>query len=394
MRQEILNNFLQIFGAEAGQPRIFFAPGRVNLIGEHIDYNGGLVMPCALSIGTYGAIRKRSDNNVKLISGNLDSNLVTFSLDKLVYEKEHMWGNYPKGVLALLKEKGYSLSGFDMYVWGNLPSGAGLSSSASLNTLVALALNSIFDLGISPIERAKLCQAAEGFNNVNCGIMDPFACTMGEENHAMLLNCATLEYEQIPLNLGEYQIVIANTNYRRGLADSKYNERRAECEQALADIQKVYNINELCDLTPELFEKYKGAVCRANGYTLRNRVEHVVYENYRTKEAAHAMKEGNLSELLSLMRWSHLSLRELYEVTGKALDALADAAIQYGEENPDCIVGARMTGAGFGGCTVNIIKSSHTDNFIKTVGKLYRAATDTEASFYVAEVSGGAKELL
>ena len=390
MRQEVLDSFLQVFGAEAGLPRVFFAPGRVNLIGEHIDYNGGLVMPCALNIGTYGAIRKRDDNTIKLISGNFDSPLISFSLDELVYDKEHGWGNYPKGVVALLKEKGCNVGGFDMYVWGNLPSGAGLSSSASLNTLVALAVDEVFELGISPVERAKLCQYAERFHGVNCGIMDPFASTMGEENHAILLNCDTLEYEQIPLNLGDYQIIIANTNYRRGLADSKYNERRAECEQALADLQKVCDIKELCELSPKVFEAYKDKIeCD----TARKRAEHAVYENFRTKEAARVMKAGKLEELLPLMRESHLSLRDLYEVTGKALDTLTAAAFSYGKKNPGTVIGTRMTGAGFGGCTVNIVHKDAVEDFVASVGKLYYAGTETEASFYVAEVGGGAREL-
>jgi len=390
MRQEISDNFLQVFGAENGQPRVFFAPGRVNLIGEHIDYNGGFVMPCALSIGTYGAIRKRGDNIVKLISGNTDSSLITFSLDELVYDEAHSWGNYPKGVVALLKEKGYEIGGFDMYIWGNLPSGAGLSSSASLNTLVMLALNTIFDLGIDPVERAKLCQVAERFHGVNCGIMDPFASTMGKDNHAILLNCDTLEYEQIPLNLGDYQIIIANTNYRRGLADSKYNERRAECEQALADLQKVCDIKELCELSPKVFEAFKDKIeCE----TARKRAEHAVYENFRTKEAARVMKAGKLDELFPLMRESHLSLRDLYEVTGKALDTLTAAAVNYGKKNPGAVIGTRMTGAGFGGCTVNIVRKDVTEDFIQSVGRLYHAGLEMEASFYVAEVSGGAREL-
>jgi len=389
MRQQILENFSQVFGNEGGEPRVFFSPGRVNLIGEHIDYNGGLVMPCAINLGTYGAFRKRGDNIIKLVSGNFDTTS-TFSLDELAYDKKHGWGNYPKGILSLLKEAGHELSGFEMFVYGNLPNGAGLSSSASLNTLVALALNSLFELDIDPVERAKLCQNAERLNGVNCGIMDPFACTMGKKDHAILLNCDTLEYQHIPLNLGDYRIIIANTNYRRGLADSKYNERRAECEQALADLQKVCGINELCELSPEDFEKHKDAIV---DNIPRKRAEHAVYENFRTKEAARAMSEGKLEELLPLMRESHLSLRDLYEVTGKALDVLTAAAFNYGKHNPGSVLGTRMTGAGFGGCTVNIVHKDFVDDFIQSVGRAYHSATGTEASFYVAEVADGASEM-
>lgn len=347
-------------------------------------------MPCALSVGTYGAIRKRSDNTVNLLSGNLDGEPVVFQLDQLTHDPVHGWGNYPKGVISVLKEMGHTITGFDMYVIGNLPSGAGLSSSASLTTLVTLALSHLFDLHIPPVERAIICQKAEFFNGVNCGIMDPFACALGQDDHAILLDCNTLEYKHIPLNLGQYQIVIANTNYKRGLADSKYNERRAECEEALADLQKVVDITALCDLTPQAFEQHKDAI---QGELPRRRAEHAVYENFRTKEAARVMEEGKLEALQPLMRDSHLSLRDLYDVTGKALDLLTSAATMYGKQNPTSVVGTRMTGAGFGGCTVNIVHTDYIDDFTKTVGRKYQTGTETAASFYVAKVSGGAREI-
>lgn len=389
MKQEVLNDFAKIFGVSENEPRVFFSPGRVNLIGEHIDYNGGLVMPCALNIGTYGAICKRDDDLVKLYSSNFDSH-VEFSLDNLTPNQKHGWGNYPKGVISLLIQAGHKLSGFDMFIWGNLPNGAGLSSSASLNTLVALALNSIFELDINPVERAKLCQNAERFNDVNCGIMDPFACTMGKKDHAILLNCDTLGYEHIPLNLGNYRIVIADTNYKRGLADSKYNERRAECEQALADLKKVCSINEICELTPEDFEQHKGAIQEE---VTCKRAAHAVYENYRTKEAARVLAKGELESLWTLMVDSHLSLRDIYEVVGDALDALFVPSFDYGIKNAGSMLGTRMTGAGFGGCTVSIVHSGHVDSFTKYVGDEYFAKTGTEASFYIAEVADGAVEI-
>ena len=391
MKQQILDGFYQAFGKEGGQPRVFFSPGRVNLIGEHIDYNGGLVFPCALNLGTYGAIRKRVDNTVKLVSGNVKMP-VEFSLNNLAHDPKHGWGNYLKGVIIQLLEAGHKLSGFEMYIWGNLPNGAGLSSSASLNTLTALALNNTFDLGIDPVERAKMCQKAEHYNGVNCGIMDPFACAMGKKDHALLLDCATLEYEQIPLNLGDYRILIANTNYRRGLADAKYNERRAECDTALAELQKVCDIKELCDLTPEEFEKHKDAI---QDETRRKRVEHVVYEHYRTKEAAKALSEGRLGDLYGYMEDSHTSLRDLYDVVGNALDAMVQPMLEYARlyNTPPRVLGSRMTGAGFGGCTVSIVHKDYASDIKKYVGKAYLDKTGTEASFYIAEVADGACEI-
>ena len=384
MRQQVIDGFLSVFGAGGGTPRVFFSPGRVNLIGEHIDYNGGLVMPCALSMGTYGAVRAREDSVIKLVSGNFDSQ-ISFTLDELVYDAKHSWGNYPKSVVAELIKAGHKIGGFEMYIIGNLPSGAGLSSSASLNTLVAMALDSIFGLNIAPVKRAIICRMAERFCGVSCGIMDPFACTMGKKDHAILLDCNTLEYSYAPLNLGDYRILIANTNYRRGLADSKYNERLAECEAALAELKTVCSIGALCDLTPREFEKHKDAI---SNETHRRRAEHAVYENFRTKEAARALKDGRLEELAPLMIASHLSLRDLYEVVGDALDAMFEPSVEYGG-----ILGTRMTGAGFGGCTVTVVHKDAAADFIKHVGDAYRAKTGTVASFYIAEVADGAREI-
>jgi len=384
MRQQVLDGFISTFGADGGQPRVFFSPGRVNLIGEHIDYNGGLVMPCALNLGTYGAIRKREDNLIKLVSGNFDSH-ISFSLDELTHNAKHGWGNYPKGVVVELQKAGHKLGGFEMYIIGSLPNSAGLSSSASLNTLVAMAIDSVFGLNIPPVDRAILCQMVERFCGVSCGIMDPFACTMGKKDNAILLDCNTLEYSYAPLNLGDYRILIANTNYKRGLADSKYNERLAECEAALADLKKVCDIGALCQLSPEEFEKHKNAI---GNETNRKRAEHAVYENYRTKKAASALKDGRLAELAPLMVQSHVSLRDLYEVVGDALDAMFEPSVKC-----EGILGTRMTGAGFGGCTVTIVHKDAADNFIKQVGDAYFAETGTQASFYIAEVADGACEI-
>jgi len=392
MRQEIIKNFEEVFGQGDGV-RVFFSPGRVNLIGEHTDYNGGSVLPCAINLGTYGAIRKRDDNIIKLISGNFVGSYVEFTLDQLVFDDEHGWGNYPKGVVAQFVNAGYKIGGFELYVFGYLPNGAGLSSSASITTLVALALNNLFDLEVDPIMRVKFCQAAEVFNGVNCGIMDPFIITMGKRGHAMQLNCRTLEYSHIPLNLKEYNLVITNSNVKRGLASSKYNERRAECEQALADLQKFYYVKNLCDLLPRDFEKIMG---RINEIDHRYRAAHVVYENDRVYRMADMLRAGNLGGLKDIMTDSHESLRAWYKVSGEYLDALVESALSYENIHPGnigTVLGARMTGAGFGGCTVNIVQRDHTDTFKYHVGSEYRRITGKNASFYITEAAEGAAEI-
>ena len=376
--------FTRVF--DSGTPVKFFSPGRVNLIGEHIDYNGGLVLPCALTMGTYGAIAKRADKAVTLISGNLAAP-IQFDIDQLVYDKAHDWGNYPKGVLKQFVDRGHKLTGFDMYIIGNLPNGAGLSSSASLNALVATAVNQVFDLGVDQVTLAKICQLAEHFNGVNCGIMDPFACILGKKDHGILLDCNTLEYSYAPLELGKYQILIANTKYKRGLQDSKYNQRLAECNAALKDLQRAVKINQLCDLKPMEFEACKHVI---DDDIHRNRAEHAVYENHRTKAAAQALAEGRLEDLYQLMEESHNSLRDLYDVVGDALEAMVSTTVKYADMNAHRILGTRMTGAGFGGCTVSIVHKDYTDDIISYVGKGYRKITGTDASFYIAEVAQGA----
>ena len=386
----LFDGFTRAFGA-GDTPEFFFSPGRVNLIGEHIDYNGGLVMPCALDIGTYAAVRLRSDNTIRLVSGNFDNSAVV-TLDDLAQKESHGWANYPKAVAALLIEAGHKISGFEIYVYGNLPNGAGLSSSASLNSLVAFALNDLFKLNVPALERVKICQNAEAVTGVNCGVMDPFACTFGKKDHAMLLDCNTLEYEYVPLNLGDYSIVIANTNRRRGLADSKYNERRAECEAALLDLQTVSNIKHLCDLTPAEFDRHAGVI---KNEANRRRAKHAVYENQRTKDAARALSDGKLEELFHLMIGSHLSLRDNYEVACWALDAMVQPAFLYGTKPaiPPVLMGTRMTGAGFGGCTVSIVHKDAISDFTAHVGAEYNDKTGLTADFYTARVGDGVGRL-
>ena len=389
MKEKLIEGFKKAFGGASDELRFFFAPGRVNLIGEHIDYNGGLVFPCALDLGTYAAIRRRDDDVVRLASADFEP-AVTVKIGDMPFDPAHGWANYPKGVVSCLDDLGKGLPhGFDLCILGDLPNGAGLSSSASVCMVVATALNAVFELGMNPVELAKLCQKAEFYNGVNCGIMDQFASVMGKKDCGILLNCNTLEYSHVPLNLGDYRIVIANTNKRRGLADSKYNERRAECEEALADLQKVCNVKALCDLTPEEFEKHEHAIRRQ---IPRMRAIHAVDENARVKSAAEAIQNGRWQEFAGALNGSHTSLSELYEVSCDELDALVDAAQEYNDEF-NAVYGSRMTGAGFGGCTVNIVHKDHTEKFAEFVGKAYELETELKADFYVAVPGDGAREI-
>jgi len=386
-----------------------------------------MVFPCALTLGTYAAIAKREDNLMRLVSGNIEPPIAV-SLEKLEYRKEDGWGNNPKAITKLLTDMGHKLGGFDLYVWGNLPNNAGLSSSASVNVLVATALNTIFGLDMSPVEIALLCQRAENeYLGVNCGIMDMFASAMGKKDHAIMLDCSTLKYEYVPLKLGDYRLVLANTNNPRSLADSKYNQRRAECEEALKILRTVCDITNLCELSPDQFEEYSKKafgeeVIRVALYgenaildsgekpkltfdapevTAYRRALHVINENDRVTKAKEALEFGDISELGALMNASHCSLQVLYEVTGKELDALAYAAVSLNHpqtldtEAPAYtkVHGSRMTGAGFGGCTVSIVHKDNVDDFIELVGWTYTKDTGLVADFYVAETDDGAREV-
>jgi len=384
MKQETVKGFMESFGGEA-EPHVFFAPGRVNLIGEHTDYNGGYVLPCALNMGTYAAIRKRGDRIIRLQSGNFEP-LAEISLDNLSWNEAHAWANYPKGIISNLAEQKYDLSGFDMYFLGDLPNGAGLSSSASVTMVTVTAVDGIYGLNLDVMKKVELCQKAEFYNGVKCGVLDPFASAMGRKNHAVLLNCSSMEYTYVPLNLGEYRIVIANTNKKRGLADSKYNERRAECEEALADLNTVLDIKALCDLEPDDFEKHKSVI---KNPIPAKRAEHVIYENYRTKLAAEYIKQGKWVDVLGLTRMSHESLKDLYEVSCDELDCLVNAAYEFNAlpEKPP-IYAARMTGAGFGGCTVNIVHGGFAEEFTQYLRDKYFKETGITADFYVTEAGG------
>ncbi len=383
MKKELIQRFEEIFGAE-GDYQVYFAPGRVNLIGEHTDYNGGHVFPCALTIGTYAVARRREDKKLRFYSMNFENyGIIESSLENLEKKTEDDWANYPKGVIWSMQKKGYTIEkGMDVLYFGNIPNGSGLSSSASLEVLTSFILTKLFDLTINFTEIALLSQYAENnFNGVNCGIMDQFASAMGKKNNAIFLDTADLSYEYAPLDLGDSKIVIMNTNKKRGLGDSKYNERRSECEEALADLQKVMKIKALGELTEEEFEMHKAAI--ANPVDVK-RAKHAVYENQRTIKAVEALKNKDLTLFGKLMNASHISLQYDYEVTGLELDTIVEAAWKQ-----KGVIGARMTGAGFGGCAVSIVKEVFIDSFITNVGKEYLDKIGYEAAFYVVEIGNG-----
>lgn len=387
MRAKVFDEFTKVFGAD-GEIRVFFAPGRVNLIGEHTDYNGGHVFPCALTIGTYMVIRQRQDNLIRLYSMNFESlGIKEVSLDKIEETEDLAWTAYPLGIVWSLKRKGYIVeNGFDVLFFGNIPNGSGLSSSASIEVVTTYGLSTMLSFGISNVEIAKLCQFSENeFNKVNCGIMDQFAVAMGKENHAIYLDTATLDYSYAPIQLDDEKIVIMNTCKRRELGDSKYNERRSECQEALARLQTVCKIESLGDLTIEEFEEKKSVI---EDPILTKRAKHAVYENQRTIRAVKALKDKDLEYFGKLMIQSHDSLRDDYEVTGIELDTLVEETLKC-----DGVVGARMTGAGFGGCAVSIVKNDCVDAVIQEVGKQYKEKIGYAADFYVVSVGDGPKEL-
>jgi len=367
--------------------QMFFAPGRVNLIGEHTDYNGGHVFPCALSVGTYAVARKTSDSKVKLFSKNFENlGIIEFDVNELVYKEEDDWANYPKGVIKMFKAAGFKIdTGFEVLFFGNIPNGAGLSSSASIELVTSQLLKDLFHLPVDMIEMVKLSQKSENeFNGVSCGIMDQFAIGMGKKDNAIFLDTNTLTYEYVPVKMEGISIVIANTNKRRGLAESKYNERRGECENALKELQRSLNITSLGDLSEEDFEKNKHLI---KNHIDRKRAKHAVYENQRTIKAVKALNHGDIKLFGELMNASHNSLRDDYEVTCIELDTLVIAALQNGA------IGSRMTGAGFGGCTVSLVHDSKIEKFIKNVQNIYEDVIGYKADFYKVSIGDGAKQI-
>ena len=385
--EPVLAKFKELFGDE-GEIGVYFAPGRVNMIGEHTDYNGGHVFPCALTIGTYGVARKRDDKKLRFYSMNFENlGVLESSVEGLKPEKEADWTNYPKGVMWAFGEKGMKVeSGMDLVLFGNIPNGSGLSSSASVEVLTGFILRDMFGFDVTNQDLALIGQYSENkFNGVNCGIMDQFAIEMGKAGHAIFLDTATLKYEYAPIRLENAKIVISCSNKKRGLGDSKYNERRSECETALAELQKVVKINALGDLTEAQFEQYQDAITSP---VCRKRAKHAVYENQRTIKAVEALQNNDVALFGKLMNDSHVSLRDDYEVTGIELDTLVEEAWKI-----DGVIGSRMTGAGFGGCTVSIVKDDAVDAFIEKVGTAYKNKIGYAADFYVVEIGDGPVKL-
>lgn len=388
MKKKLFDKFAELFGNADGA-RFYFSPGRVNLIGEHTDYNGGHVFPCALTLGTYGAALRRDDRKLHFYSMNLDSfGIVEASLDDLTNKKAYNWANYPLGVVWAFAEKGYKLDqGFDMVIWGNIPNGSGLSSSASLEVLTGVILTDLFGItDLTMTDLALIGQYSENnFNGCNCGIMDQFAVAMGKKDNAIFLDTSTLKYEYAPIELKDAKIIITNSKVKHSLVDSAYNDRRRECAEALAELQSGIEIDSLGDLTPEEFESHKSLI---KDPVRLKRAKHAVYENQRTIDAVSALKEGNIERFGELMNQSHISLRDDYEVSCEEIDILVDLAWKI-----PGVIGSRITGGGFGGCTVSIVKNDAVDTFIETIGEAYKEKVGHEAEFYTVDIGDGASRL-
>lgn len=386
MKQKLIESFLRTFPGEA--PRVFFAGGRINLIGEHTDYNGGHVFPCALTMGTWCLLRKRPDDALCFYSLNFqEAGVLKSSLKELVYKKEMGWANYAAGMLWAMGKKGITVpTGFDMLLYGNIPNGAGLSSSSSVEVAVGEALRACYGLPLTNVEIALLGQRTEnGFIGVNTGIMDQFVIAMGKEGQAVFLDTATLDYRYAPADLKGCSIIIINTLKKRGLADSKYNERRSECEHALKELKTVLPIQTLGDLTTKEFEKHQALITSP---VERRRAKHAVTENQRTLQAFAALEKGDLAAFGKLMNESHASLRDDYEVSCRELDALVETA-----QSCPGVLGARMTGAGFGGCAIAIVRDEEAVNVQQKIAQAYLEKIGHPCAFYMASVGGGPREL-
>lgn len=385
-KEELLKEYETTFG-EKGKD-VFFSPGRINVIGEHTDYNGGHVFPAAISLGVYGIYGPREDKKVRLFSGNVDGDIVEFNIDDTTVEKDdRFWTNYFKGMIAYLREKYDNIDhGFNLYIKANLPSGSGLSSSAAIEMLMGIILKDEFDLDVDRIALAKMGQRTENeFVGLNSGIMDQFACIMGKKDSAIFLDCNSLDYEYLPLALGDYEIIIMATNKEHTLTDSAYNNRVRECHNALEKLQKQLDIKSLGELDNDTLDEYSYLI---NNETELKRARHAVSENQRTLRATKAMKAGDLAKLGRLINASHISLHYDYEVTGKELDTLVEASWKQ-----PGVLGARMIGGGFGGSTIAIVKKSEAENFKQEVCKIYRDAIGYDASFYDAEIVDGTKRI-
>ncbi|MBX0315343.1 galactokinase [Planococcus glaciei] len=388
IQQHVAQTFKDVFKT-AEKPRFFFAPGRINLIGEHTDYNGGHVFPAAISFGTYAVAQKRTDQTLRFYSMNFpEEGIIECDLGDLSYNSDHGWANFPKGMIQQFTGNGFSVSsGMDILFYGNIPNGAGLSSSASIEMATGVVLEGLFDLTIERLQMIKLGQRVENdYIGVNSGIMDQFAIGKGKKDAAILLDCQTLKYSYAPVKLNDHEIVIINSNKQRTLAGSKYNERRSECEQALEDLRAELPVTSLGELTNEKFEQYQHLI---TSDTNRRRAKHAVSENERTLLALDELERGNLERFGELMNASHLSLRDDYEVTGAELDHIAETAWAH-----PGVIGARMTGAGFGGCAIAIVEQEQVKSLKETITESYTEAFGYAPSFYEAQISDGAKELV
>lgn len=384
LKEKLYDGFEKYFGSTE-KAELFFSPGRVNLIGEHTDYNGGHVFPCALTMGSYALVKKREDDTLNFLSVNYEkAGVITTSLSELVYQKKNGWANYLIGVVWAFAEKGMKLEkGFDLAMIGNIPSGAGLSSSASIEVLMGTALKEMYGFDVDMIEVAKLGQTSENkFNGMNCGIMDQFAVAMGKKDHAIFLDTADLSFEYAPIALKDAKVMITNSHVKHSLVDSAYNDRRRESHEALEDLQTRLKVNGLGDLTEEEFEEHKDVI---RNEVNKKRAKHAVYENQRTIKAVKALKEGDIETFGKLMNASHISLRDDYEVSCPEVDKLVEIA--WGIEG---VLGSRITGGGFGGCTVSIVKNEALEEFKTKILEEYKQATGIEAEVYEAEIGNGA----
>ena len=387
MKEMVLKKFEELYGNADGAG-VYFAPGRVNMIGEHTDYNGGHVFPCALTIGTYAAVKKRTDRKLRFYSMNFEKRgVVESSLDDLTPSDAAGWTNYPKGVMWAFAERGMKMDcGLDIVLNGNIPNGSGLSSSASLEVLTGFYLRDLFGFDVTNVDLALIGQYSENnFNGMNCGIMDQFASAMGKKDNAIFLDTADLSYQYAPLVLDGAKIIVTNSNVKHSLVNSAYNERRSECERALEELKTVVDIKGLGDLSEEQFEADKDAI---KDDIRKKRAKHAVYENQRTIRAVEALKNNNLKEFGELMNASHVSLRDDYEVSCDEIDVLVEEAWKV-----DGVIGSRITGGGFGGCTVSIVKDEAVDTFKEKVGAAYKERVGKNADFYVVEIGDGPSKL-
>ena len=385
--QELKQEFIKTFGGSEDGLQVFASPGRVNLIGEHTDYNGGFVFPAALTFCTTVVARRRDDDIIRMKATDLPD-LVEGTLSTMEEFRDLHWGNYQFGVFLELEKAGYHIVGADMLFHDTTPHGAGLSSSAAIEVSSAIAMATLGGAAeIDSIEMAKISQKAEhNYVGVKCGIMDQFASAMGQKDHAIFLDCKTLEYQLVPIQLSGYKLILSNTNKKHSLGASKYNERRSECDEGLRILQqKLPNATCLGDITPEEYDTVKDAI---KDETVERRVPHVIEEDARVKESIRVLTAGDLAAFGRLMTASHNSLRDLYEVTCPELDLLAAEALKI-----DGVLGSRMTGAGFGGCTVSLVKDESVDTFIETIGKIYKQEIGYDASFYITEIGDGGRKI-